>query len=268
MGDCAVNVIDENRETHIAYKLLVEGDHFGEIGVVYDCCRTATIVSRNYNTINNLSIEGFRDLVSELPQYAELLKRHIYQYSDPLKIFSKSIITKIPYFGPSFMNKHLFHKILFSFAPRFIEIGNLLLKEGDKVESIFIVQSGTLEIYASFEGNEFIIEKLHRGSVLNYRVIFNGDEMHAGVRATQNTHLLELSAAKLTEIRESDKIYGQKVTMWENQLLRSGRTTPLDYMVGTIGKPSGIERSKKNKNILKNIIYERCLEVRLQKSKP
>jgi len=79
---------------------------------------------------------------------------------------------------------------------------------------------------------------------------------------------LELSSEKLTEIRESNKIYGQKVTMWENQLLRSGRTTPLDYMVGTIGKPPGIERSKKNKNILKNIIYERCLEVRLQKSKP
>jgi len=56
MGDCAVNVIDENRENHIAYKLLVEGDHFGEIGVVYDCCRTATIVSRNYNTMANLSI--------------------------------------------------------------------------------------------------------------------------------------------------------------------------------------------------------------------
>lgn len=43
-------------EKTIAYKLLVEGDHFGEIGVVYDCCRTATIVSRNYNTMANLSI--------------------------------------------------------------------------------------------------------------------------------------------------------------------------------------------------------------------
>jgi CRP-like cAMP-binding protein len=55
-GDCAVNVIDEIRKIHIAYKLLVEGDHFGEVGVVYDCCRTATIVSRNYNTMANLTI--------------------------------------------------------------------------------------------------------------------------------------------------------------------------------------------------------------------
>ena len=110
-----------------------------------------------------------------------MLKKHIYQYNDPLKIFSKKVITKIPYFGPSFMNKHLFHKILFSFAPRFIEKGNILLNEGDKVQSIFIVLSGTLEVSSSFEDNPFIIERLHQGSILNYRVIFNGDEMQSVV---------------------------------------------------------------------------------------
>ena len=114
------------------------------------------------------------------------------------------------------MNKHLFHKILYSFEARFIEIGNILLKEGDKVESIFIVLSGELEIFASFEDNEFIVEKLQRGSVLNYRVIFNGDDMNVGVRASMNTHLLELSSEKFMEIRESNKIYANKVTMWEN----------------------------------------------------
>ena len=79
------------------------------------------------------------------------------------------------------MNKHLFHKILFSFAPRFIEKGNILLNEGDKVQSIFIVLSGTLEVSSSFEDNPFIIERLHQGSILNYRVIFNGDEMQSVV---------------------------------------------------------------------------------------
>jgi hypothetical protein len=43
---------------------------------------------------------------------------------------------------------------------------------------------------------------------------------------------------------------------------------PLDYILGTIGKPKSSERKKKNKNILKNIVFERCLEVRLIKSKP
>ena len=52
--------------------------------------------------------------------------------------------------------------------------------------------------------------------MLNYRVIFNGDDMNVGVRASMNTHLLELSSEKFMEIRESNKIYANKVTMWEN----------------------------------------------------
>ena len=102
MGDCAVNVIDEHREIHIAYKnkILVEGDHFGEIGVIYNCLRTATIVSRNYNTLANLNKERFDDLMNLLPQYLDLLKRHAYKYQEPLKLFVKKIISKIPYFDP------------------------------------------------------------------------------------------------------------------------------------------------------------------------
>ena len=79
---------------------------------------------------------------------------------------------------------------------------------------------------------------------------------------------MELSRKKFQEIRESDKKYDNKVTMWENQLLKSGRTNPLDYIVGTTGKLRGTSRKKKNKNMLKNLIYERCLEVRIHKSKP
>ena len=51
IGDCAVNIRNQQREELIAVRLLVEGDHFGEIGTIYDCKRTATIVSRNYNTM-------------------------------------------------------------------------------------------------------------------------------------------------------------------------------------------------------------------------
>jgi CRP-like cAMP-binding protein len=42
-GDCAVNILDNNREEKIAHRLLVEGDHFGEIGLIFNCCRTATV---------------------------------------------------------------------------------------------------------------------------------------------------------------------------------------------------------------------------------
>jgi CRP-like cAMP-binding protein len=54
-GDCAVNIKDEEGKLHIAVSLLTEGDHFGEISMLYRCKRTATIVSRNYNTMARIS---------------------------------------------------------------------------------------------------------------------------------------------------------------------------------------------------------------------
>lgn len=68
-GDCAVNVRDEKKNEHIAFKILKEGDHFGEISMIYKCRRSATVVSRNYNTMAQLSEESFRSLVAEYPEY-------------------------------------------------------------------------------------------------------------------------------------------------------------------------------------------------------
>jgi hypothetical protein len=35
-------------------KKLKEGDHFGEIAMIYKCRRTATFISKNYNTMAKL----------------------------------------------------------------------------------------------------------------------------------------------------------------------------------------------------------------------
>ena len=53
-GDCSVNIIDNQGIEHIAYKLVVEGDHFGEVSLLYKCASTASVISRNYNTLSFL----------------------------------------------------------------------------------------------------------------------------------------------------------------------------------------------------------------------
>jgi len=42
-GDCAVNIIDHNNQEYVGHKLLVLGAHFGEIGLIYNCNRTASV---------------------------------------------------------------------------------------------------------------------------------------------------------------------------------------------------------------------------------
>ena len=54
-GDCILNIRDTYGKEHEVYKLLAEGDHFGEISLLYKCPVQATVISRNYNTLGVVS---------------------------------------------------------------------------------------------------------------------------------------------------------------------------------------------------------------------
>lgn len=54
-GDCVVDHIDYARRENHAFKLLVECNHFGEIGLLYGCERTASVAARSYVTLAILS---------------------------------------------------------------------------------------------------------------------------------------------------------------------------------------------------------------------
>ena len=61
-GDCKVTVRDvTGKETFV--RRLDEGDHFGEMQIIYDSPRTATVVSLNYNTYAVMSVPLFKRLV-------------------------------------------------------------------------------------------------------------------------------------------------------------------------------------------------------------
>lgn len=41
---------------------LYDGDHFGEIGLIFSCRRTATVKSLNYGSLAKLTETGFKAL--------------------------------------------------------------------------------------------------------------------------------------------------------------------------------------------------------------
>jgi len=86
-GDCAINITDEQGKEYVAVRLLTEGDYFGEIAMIYKCKRTATVVSRNYNTMARITYDRYREVTNEYPEFQRLLKDHLYKYNDKKKEF-------------------------------------------------------------------------------------------------------------------------------------------------------------------------------------
>ena len=56
-GEGEVAQRDEKRVDHSKIAKLSEGDHFGEISMIYKCKRTATVYSNNYNTMAKMQEE-------------------------------------------------------------------------------------------------------------------------------------------------------------------------------------------------------------------
>ena len=75
---------------------------------------------------------------------------------------------------------------------RHLEEGEILLRELDDTDKLYIVEYGSLEIFTEFDGNEFVIDYLPPGSVLNHYVVFTEDNMMVNIRARQPTIINEL----------------------------------------------------------------------------
>lgn len=66
---------------------LFAGDHFGEIALIYNCHRSATVIASNYTTLAKLTPDNFKDITSKSPAYLHHLKDQLYLYDDPVKLF-------------------------------------------------------------------------------------------------------------------------------------------------------------------------------------
>ena len=84
--------------------------------MIYKCKRTATIVSRNYNTMARLSYFKYRELVVEYPVFQKLLKSYLYNYNDRKIQFLREIVTRVNYLKKE-MTTELFHDLIHKLVP-------------------------------------------------------------------------------------------------------------------------------------------------------
>lgn len=230
-GDCIVNVRDEKAREHTSIATLKEGDHFGEIGLIYNCRRSASVLSSNYNTLARLLQSRYRELVAEYPEYQVELKKHLMEYDDPKIRFMLKMIQKVVYLQN--IEKEAIYDIMFSLVPVNYESGTVVLEQDSNADSLIFIEDGILEVYITLEGHEFILEKLHRGSVINFRAFFMQDTMYVNIRCQRYTKLLVLDQAKMNEIQNKYEgvSFSNKILSYQNKILKKEQKFPLDYIM-------------------------------------
>ena len=79
-GDNFVSIKDTQKKEYPNFKKLVPGDHFGEISLIYQCPRSATVMSGNYCTYARLPIENYKLLLSEIPDVEDGFRKYTFTY--------------------------------------------------------------------------------------------------------------------------------------------------------------------------------------------
>ena len=69
------NIGEEDNDNAIKPKYLIDGDHFGEIGLIFDCKRTATIKSENYGTLAMLKKSDYQELTKSFEELTPMFKQ-------------------------------------------------------------------------------------------------------------------------------------------------------------------------------------------------
>ena len=165
-GECKVRVRDQIGQEEIV-DTLKAGEHFGEIGLMYEFKRTASVMSMNYNTFAETSSDKFDLLIKDFPEYEQCLKEHIMdKYNkDKLIRFKLNMIKQIDYLSTA--PDSVLYEIMFSVKHVSYEKESIIFNNQSVADSICFIESGAVQVFTKFEGHDFILDTLTAGSIIN-----------------------------------------------------------------------------------------------------
>jgi len=172
-GECKVSVKDK-KGREIKVNTLKEGSHFGEINIIYNCPRSASVESLNYNTFSLIQKNLYIRLIQDYPEWEVCLKRHVIShYWDFRTKFIAEMIKRVEYFD--LVPQDILYDLIFSLEIKIFDKDDVVLHTDEIIDSILFIEEGQIEVHTEFDGNKFTIDKLGPGSAINYRAVFLRD---------------------------------------------------------------------------------------------
>ena len=93
--------------------------------------------------------------------------------------------------------------ILRAVRPHSLAPGQRLFTQGDAGDAAYIIQSGTIEVFAEVDGEEIPITTMSTGEVLGELTLLDGSPRSASARACEATQLLALDRTEFDFLRRN-----------------------------------------------------------------
>jgi CRP-like cAMP-binding protein len=159
-GVCSVEVTDENKDPkHV--RELSKGAHFGEVSLVYNTKRTATVMSDTYCNIAEVSSKDFYQILNHFPSLKMRMRKFTSVYNDVWKEYLLSILGQIEYLNE--LPEDSFRELVYYMIPEKFEPNEYIFCPGDKITKIFLVTEGKVEISATINSPDLQMVRIGSG---------------------------------------------------------------------------------------------------------
>ena len=176
----------------ISLSVMKRGDHFGEIALIENVPRTATVRAAEDLVLLRLSREDFLDFVREYPHVRVALERFLRDFSTRDFLRQFTAMAAVP--------AELLRQVLEQLDERTVEAGGVVVHEGEVPDRFYIVRDGMLEVSARENGNEHIIRAIGPGEFFGEIAFSHNSLRTATVVARTKTSLYTLSREAFEKI--------------------------------------------------------------------
>lgn len=176
----------------VTLSTLGENQFFGEIALVTNQPRSATIEATVPTELLAIERDVFSDLVDDEPGVLKLM----------LRFLRDRLIHRLVHTSPLFGQFAAEERKSLSDKFRFLEVepGGAIIEQGTESDGLFVVLSGSLEVVRAEDGKDKRLATLGPGDLCGEMSLLSNDDAIATVKATTKSFVLELPAAKFRTV--------------------------------------------------------------------
>lgn len=201
---------------------LKQGAYFGEVAILKNCKRTATVKSKNYSTLTSLHKDHLISLLKRYPDLESKMNAYIYStYKDKLKKFVKKSLLNIDYLS-SKISDEIIEEISYKLETVNLNADTYLFQSGKACKEIYIILRGEVDVLIKNSKKESYLDTLYIGWSTGSYSILTGEDYCFSVKSRTEWKVLMLSHEVLEELREKYDELNFKISEFEGYIEKDG----------------------------------------------
>lgn len=239
-GECEVWVQDENRKDTFV-QTLTPGSYFGEIALITNQRRTATVQTKNYSNIGYIHKEAFTKILTIFPDLKRKMKQNMIQYQDKYKCWQKFQLLNIPYLRD--LEVETYEELIIYLRSDSYQTGEVIIEQNTVYDRVFILCSGEMELFFQLRHKNIEFDVLREtGCAINSISCITQDKIAFSARALSSVSIMSFSLqdvqtliSRRRDLKKQIKSVTNYYKVEENKIL-------LDYSRRRFSTPQKMKR--------------------------